>query len=217
MNFLKIINEINANNSTFKQKFNNIKNLILYYFRLEKGISSKTIFHSEDFDSEEPARLTNILKNSDYEIIEKVITENTKIFLRDLKLKNKIDFKEKRDFLQVGINTVFIHEPFNGLWTTGKATFYLPILKNVNNNCILEIFSIIPTIIIIGYGGTTLKKVPIKKLQTKRIQLSLNNIDDDVIELFVDVEKRWRPNVITKKSNEIPLGINIKSIMINQD
>ena len=64
--------------------------------------------------------------------------------------------------------------------------------------------------------STTLEKVSIKKVQTKKIQLSIKAIDDDILELFVDVEKRWRPNVITKKSNEIPMGINIKSIIINQ-
>ena len=53
MNFLKIINEIDTNNLTLKQKLKNIKNLIQYYYRLEKGIFSKTIFESENFDSNE--------------------------------------------------------------------------------------------------------------------------------------------------------------------
>ena len=214
MDFLKIINEINTNNLTPKQKLNNIKNLILYFFRLEKGILNKTIFQSENFHPNESERLISILDNIDYKIIEEILTRNTKIFLKNLKLKNKIDFNEKRDFLQVGINTVFVHEPFKGLWTTGKATFYLPISNNTMNHCTIEIFSIIPTTIIIGQDGTTLEKINVKKIQTKRIQLPLKVTNEHIIELFIDVEKRWRPNVITKKSNEIPMGIKIKSIMV---
>ena len=217
MNFLKIIKEINSDNHTLGQKFNSIKNLIQFYYRLEKGILNKTVFQPKNFDSNESERLISTLDKIDYQIIENILTRNTKKILRKLELKNKIYFNEKKDFLQVGINTIFINEPFKGLWTTGKATFFLPISKNVENNLTVEVFSFIPTTIIIGHDGTTLKKIPIKKIQTKRIQLPLNITDDDIIELFVDVEKRWRPNIITKKSNEIPMGINIKSIMINKD
>ena len=215
MNFLKIINEINSNNLSFGQKINNIKKLFQYYYRLEKGISSKTIFQSEKIDSQESEKLVNVLDNIDYKIIEEILSGNTKKFLQKLKLKNKIDFKDKRDFLQVGMNTVFIKEPFKGLWTTGKATFYLPTVKNLMHYLTIEIFSIIPTTIIIGQEKNILKKITIKKIQTKKIELPLDKIDSNIVELFIDVEKRWRPNIITKKSNEIPMGVNIRSIMIS--
>lgn len=216
MNFLKIIKEINTNNFTLEQKIKSIKNLIQYYYRLEKGILSKTIFQSENFDSSESDRLISTLDNRDYQIIKQILTENTKNILRNLELKKKIDFSLKKDFLQVGINTVYIHEPFKGLWTTGKATFYLPISKNSQNNLTIEIFSIIPTTVIIGQNEKILKKIPIKKIQTKKIELPLDITENNIFELFVDVEKRWRPNIITKKSNDIPMGVNIRSIMINQ-
>ena len=115
----------------------------------------------------------------------------------------------------MGINTIFVNRPFKGLWTTGKATFFLPISKNVTNNLTIKVFSFIPTTIIIGQDGKILRKISIKKIQTKKIQLPLVSNDGNIIELFVDVEKRWRPNVITKKSLEIPMGVNIKSLMIN--
>ena len=215
MNFLKIIKEINGNDLTFEQKLNSIKNLIQYYYRLEMGILNKTIFELNNFDSNECKKVTGNLRDIDYQIITDLLTENTKKILQKFKLKNKINFNEKKDFFQVGINTIFINEPFKGLWTTGKATFYLPISKNVKNNLTMEVFSIIPTAIIIGQDNKILKKIFIKKIQTKRIELPLDVTDNKIIELFVNVEKRWRPNVITKKSLEIPLGINIKSIMIN--
>ena len=215
MNFVKIIKEINNDNLTLGQKIENIKNLIQGYYRLEKGILSKTVYQSKNLDSNESKKLINALENIDYKIIEEVLTKNTKEKLQKLKLKNKIDFSERRDFLQVGINTIFVNGPFKGLWTTGKATFFLPISKNVTNNLTIKVFSFIPTTIIIGQDGKILRKISIKKIQTKKIQLPLVSNDENIIELFVDVEKRWRPNVITKKSLEIPMGVNIKSLMIN--
>ena len=215
MDFLKIIKEINTNNHTLEQKLNGIKNLIQGYYRLERGILNKTVYQSKNLDSNESKKLINALENIDYKIIEEVLTKNTKEKLQKLKLKNKIDFRERRDFLQVGINTIFVNGPFKGLWTTGKATFFLPISKNVTNNLTIEVFSFIPTTIIIGQDGKILRKISIKKIQTKKIQLPLVSNDGNIIELFVDVEKRWRPNVITKKSLEIPMGVNIKSLMIN--
>lgn len=215
MKFLKIIMELNSNSITIKQKLSNIKNLIQYYYRLERGIASKNIFESQDFNNSESDKLISSLDNTDFQIIEKIFTRNTKNILGKFKLKNKIKFNEKRDFLQVGMNTVFIHEPFKGLWTTGKATFFLPISEKRTNNLTIEIFSIIPTTIIIGQDTKILKKISIKKIQTKKIQLSLNKTDNNIVELFVDVTKRWRPNIITRTSNEIPMGVNIKSITID--
>jgi len=217
MSFFQIIGEINKNNPTLKQKLINIKELIQYYYRLEKGISNKSIFQSQNFNSVESKKLSNILESIDQKFIENFLTNNIKIFLRKLELKNKIEFKDKRDFLQVGMNTIFIQEPFKGLWTTGKATFYFPIDKKLKNNLTIEVFSIVPTVVIIGQERKILQKVPIKKFHTKKIQLPLNKVEDDIVELFVDVEKRWRPNIITKKELEIPMGVNIKSIMIDQD
>ena len=96
---MKIIKEINKNNLTFEQKIKNIKNLILYYYRLEKGILSKTIFQSENFDSSESDKLISTLDNRDYQIIKEILTENTKNILCILELKKKIDFSLKKDFL----------------------------------------------------------------------------------------------------------------------
>lgn len=214
MSVFKIIREINENNPTLKQKLINIWKLMTYYYRLERGISNKSIFQSEEFNSKEDKKISNMLDSIDKIFIEQFLTDNIKLFLKKFELKNKIEFTEKKDFLQVGMNTVLIHEPFKGLWTTGKATFYLPISKK-DNKLILEIFSVIPNTIIVGQDGNKLRTIPINKLQTKTIDLPLKNTENKVVEIFVDVEKRWRPNVITNKSNEIPMGVNIKSLMVN--
>ncbi len=215
MNFLITLKEINAENLTFSQKLHRINNIIQYYFRLEKGILNKKIFFTDDKNSNESGKLIKVLDPIDYQIINEIFTENTKKFLRNLKLKNRIDFSSKKDFLQVGINTVFIHEPIKGLWTTGKATFYFPNLNGNVSKIIMEVFSVIPNTVFIGQDGIILRKIPINKIQTKKIVLPLNKTDDKIIEIFIDVEKRWRPNVLIKNSYEIPMGVNIKSVMID--
>jgi hypothetical protein len=78
----------------------------------------------------------------------------------------------------------------------------------------IEIFSIIPTTVFIGQEKEIIRQFSLQKLQTKQIQICLNEINDDIVELFVNVEKKWRPNIISKNSLEIPLGVNIKSIKI---
>lgn len=216
LDFIKIVKNATRDRLTIEEKLTSIKNLIQGYFRLEKGILNKTIYQSMNFDSNESKTITKTLEEFDYQIIKEILTKNTKKILRKFELKRTLDFNEKKDFLQVGMNTIFINGPFRGLWTTGKATFFLPISRNKSNNLKLEIFSLIPTTIIIGNDEKILKKILIKKFQTKKIDVLIDKINDEIIELYVDVEKRWLPNVVTKNSPEIPMGVNIKSITINK-
>ena len=217
MNLFKIIKEINGNNQTLKQKLKNIKNLFQYYYRLEKGISNKTIFLSEDWNSKESKKIAKVFENIDCIIIEKDLTKNIKNFLRKLELKNRIDFKEKKDFLQVGINTLFIQEPFIGLWTTGKATFYLPINNKFKNKIIIEIFSVIPTIVTIGQEGITLGKISMKKIQSKRIELPLHVTNENIVELLAfgcDITehvKLLKYDKLTNLKNRESLSAEIKT------
>ena len=139
MNLLTMLKEINAKNLSFLQKLCRINNIIQYYFRLEKGILNKKIFFPENINSKDSDKLIKALDNVDYQLIKEISTENIKEFLENLNLKNKIDFSQKRDFLQVGINTIFIHEPIKGLWTSGKATFYFPNSNNTSSRIIIEI------------------------------------------------------------------------------
>ena len=173
MEYLKIIKEFNKNNVSLKSKFNLIKNLILYFIRLEKAIYDNTIFSKEKSTVNSINKLFDAFDNNDYQIIDEVLTKNTKNFLKQFKLKNTLDFQNEKDFLQIGINTILLSQPVRGLWNTGKATFYLPILKNKENYLILEIFSIIPNKIFVGQEKRLLETIEIKQFQTLRIELPL--------------------------------------------
>lgn len=208
LNFLKTI--IDCNKNTIQQNFHSVKNLIIYYFRLKRGLINKTIFVSKNNDLEQTRNYFEILNSSNNELIK----ENIKKYLNKIKIVNKIDFSKKSDFLQVGMNTLFIHEPIEGLWTTGKATFYLPIIKDKVRYLKVEIFSVIPTKIIIGQEKQILKVIKVKEIQTKVVSLLLNDTKDNIVEIFIESEKRWWPNIISKRANKIPIGVNIKSISI---
>ena len=209
--FLK--NVINSD-ASFKQKCNNLQNFIKYYINLQKGIRDKSIFALTTSESKDLLELQKEL-STEKKLLEEVFSKNVKSFLEKQVLKKKIEFFSKEDFLQAGLNSIFLEEPIRSIWTTGKALFYLP-TNNKSRKVKCQIFSLIPTSVCIKFENISSKKILISKLSTKKIELDIiqNSELETVSEISIESEKRWISSILTNQGNDIPLGVWIKSIEI---
>ncbi len=209
-----LLKDVINSDVSFKQKCSNLQNFIKYYINLQKGLRNKSIFALETSESEDLLELRKEL-SKEKKLLQEVFSNNVKSFLEKHNLKKRLSFHSKEDFLQVGLNSIFLDEPIKSIWTTGKALFYLPTNKKTRQvEC--EIFSLIPTSVCIKFENTYSKKIFISKLSTKKIKFNIiqNLESEQVSEISIESEKRWISSILTNKGNDIPLGVWIKSIEI---
>jgi len=209
---LKIIHDFLNQDQSLVTKVRNLWNLIKYYNKLNNGINSGKIYHQT---ASNPV-LNKIIDNlqEDSKLIDLLFHKDVKNFHKTKDLKTHLNFENRVGSNQIGLNSMYIEKPIRGLWTTGKATFYLPTKKG-HKFCITIVLQSIPPLrVTIGIEKTDVKKILIQKLSTRKVTmvLSPSEIKDEVCEVFVTTDKLWLPNQIMKGEKSTTLGICVKSI-----
>jgi hypothetical protein len=212
----KIFQEILKQEGTIKEKIKRIQELKKYYGNLKREISSGKIFHNEENQNQEIVKLISRFSDDDFLLLDNLFKKDVKDFLLNKNLKKYLDFQKRNCSNQIGINTIFVEKPITGLWTTGKATFFIPTICNKENELIIEFQSIAPMKIFIGIEEKILCSVNISKLSTKKINIKIpqENIKDNISEIFIYTDKLWMPHIIFEIKKEVVLGIGIKTIRI---
>jgi hypothetical protein len=215
---LNIIFEIfKPTNQTTLEK---IKTLIIsfkYYKNLTKGISSGKIYHNLTEHNKDFTNFVNAFSQRDYEILDMLFKKDIEEFLAKTKLTNHLNFDKKIGLSQVGYNSVYVDHRHVGLWTTGKATFYIPTKKNLRNKILLDLLSIPPINVMMGFENQQMKLVRMKKLTNKKIEIILDptQITKDISEIYINTDQLWLPGIILKMGETIKVGICIKSISVD--
>lgn len=214
MNIQFIKNAINKKDSSVKEKIDLLIEYYSYYKKLKNSLKNGTIFFQLEKQNESLSNLMKKIKDDDLVLIEKLFTEDVKDFLKKMKLKNSLEFKEKDDFIQIGENFVLVKEPIEGLWTTGKASIYMPMKLNENNRFRIDLFSIPPLKFEIYFEGKIVKKESIDMLSSKTVDFTIKKSDviDKIAKLSIKTNKFWLPNLIIERDEKIPIGIGLKSI-----
>jgi len=140
-------------------------------------------------------------------------------FLQKNDLLKNLEFDKKIGFEQVGINTIYVGKPVVGLWTTGKANFFLPTKKNCVNTLVIEITTVPPLNVRIGFEGKTLKTIKMPKLATKTIEIKISpeDITRTVSEIFIMTDNLWYPKVILGTTVSILVGVIVNKIRISYE
>ena len=212
----KTLFEILKNEDSLSKKIKKIIKLSKYFKNLQNGINSGKIFNELENQNLKIENLLNKLSNNDLLLIEKLYSLDVKEFLGKQKLVKTLDFDKEIGLKQVGLNSIFLRKPIIGLWTTGKAAFFLPTKKNTKCKISISLYSIPPLKVTIGFEKKVIKTLSMPKLSTKTIDFTVNKneIKDYVSELFITTDKLWLPNVILDIPESISLGIGVKSIKI---
>lgn len=213
----KIISDILKQDKNFLKKIKRICLLIKYYKNLQNGISSGKIYHNIKQQNHELSSLINRLKQEDFELIQQLFTRDVKEFLSSKELQSFIEFDKRTCSNQIGSNTIYVEKPTNGLWTTGRATFYIPTKRELTNKVSITLESITPVNVTIGYENKQVINVSMKKLTKKKVDfiIPLSEIKNLVSEIFITTDKLWHPEqiIMTKKSSM--LGICVRSISVS--
>lgn len=197
-----------------------IKNLTTfyrYYRNLNSGINSGKIYHQLTSQSQEFIKFVSCLTEDDTQLLNQIFKRNVEEFLTKTKLHTFLDFEKRIGTLQIGYNTIYIEKPKVGLWTTGKAIFYVPTKIDHVNKITIEIFSIPPLSVIIGFENEKITDVNISKLSTRKIEFTIDpsRITKNVSEIYITTDKLWLPNIILNVEESIKIGIGIKSIRVS--
>jgi len=216
LNF-KILFDVMGKEKTFQNKIKKLFLLIKYYNSLNKGISSGHIFHKIKNQDPTITQLFEKFTKQDNELVEKLFQKDVKEFFQRVKLKNHLDFDKKIGFDQVGINTIYVNNPIAGLWTTGKATFYIPTKKDFNNKVSLELESIPPVKVTIGLENEKIKTLNMPKMSKKKVEFVVESSSNtnSITELFVSTDKLWFPSVILENEESVTIGICVKTIDVS--
>jgi len=201
----------------FKVKLDTLIHHFKHYRNLSIGIKSKQIYHKKEIQNKKFSVLLNGFDESDWKIIKSLQKENIVNFLQKNELLKELEFDKKIGFDQVGINTIFVGKPVVGLWTTGKANFFLPTKKNCLNTILIEITSVPPLNVKIGFEGQTLKTIKMPKLTTKTIEIKISpkDITRMVSEIFIMTDNLWYPKVILGTTDSILVGVKVNKIKIS--
>ena len=200
----------------FFEKISNWYNLIKFYGNFRKSLSSGKIFHEIPEQNISLIETANQLKEES-NLLEKIFTKDVKNFLKTKKLNQYLDFDNRNSSDQIGLNTIYVDKPISGLWTTGKASFFIPTKKEFNNKISIIFRSIAPVKVTIGFDYKDLKTFKMPKLSNKKIEIVLtpNEITNTVSEVYIMTDKFWLPNVILDVEESIRLGIGIVSIDVS--
>jgi len=213
----KILSDVSKQEDDPFKKIRKLVGLVKKYNNLQEGLSSGKIYHELKNQNSELIDVIDKLSKNDLGLIDKLFKNDVIEFLKTKKLRSFLDFDKRIDSQQIGYNTIYIDKPIIGLWTTGKATFYIPTKKNLKNKISIEFHSVPPLKVSIGFENQIVKTCQMKKLSTKKIDfiLSPSKINNDVSEIFVTTDRLWLPNVLRGEKKIIALGIAIKSIEVS--
>lgn len=213
----KIIHDVLKQERGFLKKFKMMISLIKYYKNLQKGIETGNIYHKPKNQDSSLLELINRFSQNDLELMEFLFKDEIINFLEKRKLKQHIDFDEKIGTNQIGYNTIYVEKPIAGLWTTGKASFFLPTKKQLKNKFIIEFRSIPPINVTVRFEKTPIKNFSIPKLSSKKIEFTMDpsKIVKDISEITISTDKLWLPNVILEVEESLTIGIGVKSIGVS--
>ena len=209
-----IIDFLKQKDKSVSQKTLDLKNYYSYYKNLKKHINDKTIFATHEIPNQDFEDLFSKLNEFDFILIKKLFRDNIKNSLKDTKLQSKLKFSKPNDLVQVGMGSLWLNEPFPGLWTTSTAFFYLPIIPNVENHFKIELFSIPSINGEIGIDGKKTLEFDIDELSNKELKFKTKptNNSEYVSEIFINTKNLWLPNLIIERDESVLLGVGIKSI-----
>ena len=175
----------------------------------------KKVYHSLDEQNSDVSNFLKMLSKEDSELLETLFESDVKNFLMRKKTQTKILPSEKLGMDQVGFNTINVENP-ESLWTTGKATFFLPTRKNSTNNITIQIASIPQTNVIFGFENEIIKKIKMSRFSEKTVKISIEStkIKNDISKIFITTDKLWKPDVLQNKNAKVVFGIRIDSIII---
>ncbi|QUC64791.1 hypothetical protein NsoK4_00435 [Nitrosopumilus sp. K4] len=212
----KVVMEFLKSKKNLQEKIKDLFLLLSYYRNLLHGIKTMKIYHLIASQNNRIEQLTKSLSEQDYELIDLLLQKNVKTFLQTQKLENSLNFDKRDSSIQIGQNTIFVEKPIRGLWTTGKSTFFMPIIPNRINKIQMTFFSIAPLSVTVSFDGVSNKQIDFQKLSTRTVDFSLNSNDcvESPIEISVVTDKLWFPNVVLNTPQSIPLGICIRQLSV---
>ncbi|MDH3618375.1 MAG: hypothetical protein OEM89_06590 [Nitrosopumilus sp.] len=215
--FSKIIKDSLDNEDNFLKKIQAILKLAKYYNNLKKGIRSKTIYFDLENQNSDLSNFLEKLESTDISLTNKLFKEESIEFLKKIDLKKHIDLDKKIGVEQIGFNTIFVEKSISGFWTTGRANFFIPTEKKLINKITIEIQSIVPLDVTVGFEDTPIKRVQMSELSTKQIELIIKptQITDVISEIYINTDRLWLPNVILDTDKTVALGVGVKSINVS--
>jgi hypothetical protein len=154
----------------------------------------------------------SILKNSMQEF-EIMIRET----LEKQKIKNVIDF-EKKGLKNIGTGCVFIPSIMGKMvvFTQKEAEFYFKIKKEQNSILKINLMSIPKISGKIKFEDTVLQEFSLASFSEKKISLKIKNelIEHEISKIKISVDKCWNIHHIFKIIPNFPLGVGIRSIIV---
>ncbi|MDH3502333.1 MAG: hypothetical protein OEL69_07500 [Nitrosopumilus sp.] len=214
--FLKIIKNSFDQEDKFLKKIQAFLKLAKYYSRLQKGIKTKKIYLNLTKQNSELVNFLHRLDNNDISLMNKLFRKETIEFLKKRDLKKNIELENKIGVEQIGFNTIYVEKALSGLWTTGRANFFVPTEKRLTKITI-EIQSIAPLNVTVGFEDTSIITVNMSKLSTKQIEIIIQptKITNGVSEVFINTDRLWLPSFILDTDETIALGVGVKSIKVS--
>ncbi|GEM_PF-3970011 len=211
-----IFNTLKHKDSSIFHVIKKLFSYVSYYYNLNRGIYSNKIYHNIENQNKEYIDFIQSLKKEDFELFDRLFSKDIKKFLSKTRLLEKLEFDKKIGLSQVGYNTIFIDEPNFGLWTTGRATFYIPTKKEKINKIVIELFAVPPLKVTIGLENLDLQTIEMKKLSKKKIEILVESpiVTDTISELFVNTDVLWYPEILRSSTKTVTVGICIKSIHV---
>ena len=215
--FSKIIKDSHSNEDKLLKKIKTIVNLAKYYNNLQRGIKSKKIYLNSKTQNQEIENFFEEFKNDDLSLVNKLFKEEVAEFLKKRGLINHIDLDRKTGIKQVGLNTIYVEKPISGFWTTGKASFFIPTKKEIKNKITIELYSIPPLNVTIGFENVPLRTIHMSKLSTKKVEVIIESekIINDISEIYIKTDKQWLPHIILGTNKTIVLGVGIRTIDVS--
>lgn len=213
----RVILEILNQDGNFLKKLTVLKEFLKYYNNFRKGLADGRIYHKLELQNPKVNEIFEKLSPEDLNLLDKLFKKDIENFLERKKLKTSIDFDNRFNASQIGFNTIYLDKPIKGLWTTGMATFYLPTKKEFRNKFTLELRSIPPIIVNVGFERKNMKTVSIDKLTTKKIEFVVEptQITKQISEIFITTDKLWLPNIVLEVNKSVTLGIGVKAISVS--
>lgn len=214
---LKTIIDVLKEDKSFSSQIKNLISFTKYYIKLQEGIKSKKIYHSINNQDPSLEKLLDDLNVQDFKLIDELFHKDVKNFLKGRELKQHLDFDDENCSLQIGQNTLYTEKPITGIWTTGKAIFYIPISKKENNRVSIELRSIVPLQVTVGFENKEVTTYEMPQLATKKFtfEIKSDEVTDDVSEVFVTTDKLWYPSLILSLDSKVTIGVGVKSIDVS--
>jgi len=197
-------------------KLKKIGELKKYRNNMEEGIKNQSIFHDL---KEQDKSIRNLMQKFEYDddrLVFKLFNEDVKDFLKKNELNKNLDFSKRQDSKQIGFNTIFVEKPMVGLWTTGKATFFIPTTANHETKILLKLQSLVPVNVEIEFEGELVHKEEFQKMTSKKIEMNIDDrlVNDSVSQISVRTDNLWLPNIILGLEPSVKIGIKIDSITV---